>query len=141
MIEQRDTALGNQRLITYLLGSLAILALLLTIVGIYGLVSHSVIERTREFGIRISLGASLSGIIRTAAIPGIILSIVGIGIGSGLAAAGVRLMKGILYGVQPFDPPTFVFVAIGLLAVGAIASLVPAIGLIRLDPARVLRQD
>lgn len=141
MVDQRDKALGGHRLITYLLGSLAILALLLTIVGIYGLIAHSVIERTREFGIRISLGASLSEVIRAAAIPGVILSIAGTGIGAALAAAGVRVMKGVLYGVQPFDPPTFLIAAIGLLAVSIIASLVPAVGLIRLDPARVLRQD
>jgi ABC-type antimicrobial peptide transport system permease subunit len=141
MIDERDAALKSQRINAWLLGSLAVLALTLALVGVYGIVASSVVERTREFGIRMALGSSLRGIIWNAVTPGVLLSITGVVIGGLLAAGSVRVLAGLLYGVQPIDAPTFLATGFALVAIGGLASLIPALGLVRLSPASVLRQD
>jgi predicted permease len=137
----RNDTLGFQRITAMLLGSLAGLALLLAAVGIYGLIANSVAERTRELGIRMTLGATVRNIIIRAAAPGVSLSIAGVLIGSAGAAAVAGIMKSLLYGVQPTDKATFVAVAAGLVAIALIASLIPSLRLVRLDPARTLREE
>jgi predicted permease len=141
MVDERDSALKSQRMNAWLLGSLAALALSLALVGVYGIVANSVVERTREFGIRMALGSSLSRIIWNAVTPGVLISIAGVITGGLLAAGSVRLLKGLLYGVQPVDAPTFLATGCTLIVIGALASLLPALGLMRLSPASVLRQD
>jgi predicted permease len=141
MIDERDLALGSQRINAWLLGALAGLALLLALVGVYGTVANSVAERTREFGIRIALGGSIGRVIWSAVGPGVVLAVAGVIVGGVLAAGAVRLIKGLLYGVQPVDLPTFFIVAAILIGVSGLASLIPALGIARIAPADVLRQD
>jgi len=100
-----------------------------------------VVERTREFGIRMALGSSVGRLIWDAVAPGMLLSVAGVATGGLLAAGSVRALKGLLYGVQPIDAPTFLAMASALIVVSLLASLIPALGLVRLGPADVLRQD
>jgi predicted permease len=141
MIDERESALGSQRLNAWLFGGLAALALSLALVGVYGVVANSVVERMREFGIRIALGGSLRRVIWEPVAPVVLLSIGGVAIGGLLAVVSVRVLKGMLYGVQPADAPTFVIMGSALIAISAVASLIPALSLARLAPADVLRQD
>ncbi len=131
---------AQQRLLMTLVGVLAAAAVLLSAIGIYGLISQSVVERTREFGIRLALGATAGQVVRTVALPGILLSILGALIGGGLSLLAVRLVQSFLWGVSAHDPGTYVAVAAGLLLVATVASTLPAMRLLRLDPARALRQ-
>jgi predicted permease len=137
----RNETLGFQRTTAVLLGSLAGLALLLASVGIYGLIANSVVERTRELGIRMTLGASVHDVILRAATPGITLAIVGVLVGSAGALGVVGMMKSLLFGVKPVDQVTFISVAAGLVVVAMLASFIPSLRLIRLDPARTLRDE
>jgi hypothetical protein len=141
MIDERDSALGSQRLNAWLFGGLAALALSLALVGVYGVVANSVVERTREFGIRIALGSSLPRVVWEAVAPVVLLSIAGVAIGGLFAAVSVRVLKGMLYGIQPADAPTFLITASVLIAISTVAGLVPALSLMRLAPADVLRQE
>ncbi len=141
MLDERDSALKSQRVNAWLLGTLAALALSLALVGVYGMVANSVVERTREFGIRMALGSSRGRVLWDAVAPGMLLSAAGVAIGALMAAGSVRLLKGLLYGVPPIDTPTFLTMASALIVISALASLIPALRLVRLAPASVLRQD
>jgi predicted permease len=141
MIDERDSALKSERTNAWLLGTLAGLALLLALVGVYGMVANSVVERTREFGIRMALGSSRGRVVWNAVAPGMLLSAAGVAIGALMAAGSVRLLKGLLYGVPPIDTPTFLTMASALIVISALASLIPALRLVRLAPASVLRQN
>jgi putative ABC transport system permease protein len=136
-----DEAMLPQASAMSMMGVFAVLALLLSAVGIYGVVSYVVSQQSREFGVRLALGASPAGLMRMVLWRGV--SLVGIGTALGLAGAlGVaRLLGGILYGVTSTDWPTYVVVSAGLLAVGALACYVPARRATRLDPAVVLRSE
>ena len=123
------------------LGAASLLALLLAVVGVYGLVANTVVERTREFGIRMALGSTVSNAIWTAAAPGALLTLGGVVLGGGLSWVAVRVLKGFLFGITPVDPLTFVGASAVLIIVGCLASLAPALNLARLAPADVLRQD
>jgi putative ABC transport system permease protein len=92
-------------------------------------------------GIRLALGATASGVVRTAALPGITLSLAGIACGILLAFFATRLLKGLIWGIAPTDPTTFIAVALLLIGVAAISSIGPALRLARLDPARTLRDE
>ena len=105
------------------------------------MVANSVVERTREFGIRMALGSSRGRVLWDAVAPGMLLSAAGVAIGALMAAGSVRLLKGLLYGVPPIDTPTFLTMASALIVISALASLIPALRLVRLAPASVLRQD
>lgn len=141
MDDVRYRSLAQERFQAALLGALAILALLLAAVGIYGMIASSVAERTRELGIRLALGATVTQGIRAVALPGLALAVAGIVAGSVLAAFTSRLLRQLVWGVQPGDPLTFAAVAVVLLAVAAAASFLPALRVTRLNPADTLRQD
>jgi predicted permease len=141
MDEVRSGAFSRQLLQAVLLGSLAALALVLAAVGIYGLVAHSVMERTREFGIRLALGAPRWQAIGQAARPGILLTLIGAAVGFFLAQGAGRLLASVLWGVQPDDRTAFVSVTALLVIVAALASLVPSLRIARLDPATTLREE
>jgi len=100
-----------------------------------------VTERTREFGIRLALGAPRWRAIGQAAGPGVLLTVIGAGIGYFLAQGAGRLLQSLLWGVHSGDPTTFAGVTVLLLAVAALASLLPTLRIIRLDPARTLREE
>jgi len=141
MEDVRYRALAQERFQAVLLGAMAGLALLLAAVGIYGLIANSVAERTRELGIRLALGATVPQAIRTVALPGVALALAGVMAGSVLAAFATQLLRRLVWGVRPGDPVTFVAVGIGLLGVAAAASFLPALRVVRLNPAETLRQE
>jgi putative ABC transport system permease protein len=135
----RGEAVATPRAQAFLLGTLAGLALVLAAVGLYGLVANAVAERRRELGIRIALGASSRQAVITAALPGFALAVAGVAIGGIAARVGASTLRHLVWGVSVADPVTFV-VAIGLvLGVAAIAALVPALRIVRLNPLKALR--
>ncbi|MDQ2773777.1 MAG: ABC transporter permease [Acidobacteriota bacterium] len=141
MPEVRGHALQQQRYQAAIFSVFAGLTILIAALGIYGLVAQSVAQRTREMGIRLALGATMQGVIRTAAFPGIALSAAGIAVGSVLALFVTRLLKGLIWNVAPTDPTTFVLTAALLIAVAALASVIPALRLAHVDPASILHDE
>ena len=131
----------SRRLNTALLGSFAAVALLLAVVGIYGVMSYAVTQRTREIGMRMALGAERRDVLRLVLARA--LRIVGAGLIVGLAgAAGVtRVLQTFLFGVTPTDPIVFTIVTLLLLAVGLMAAWLPARRAARIDPIVALRQE
>jgi ABC-type antimicrobial peptide transport system permease subunit len=114
---------------------------LLTAVGIHGVIAASVTERTREMGIRLALGATAGRAVRTIAAPGVGMAAVGIAAGLLGARAAVTYLRGFVWGISPTDAMTFLAVGALLLAVAAIASVLPALRILRLDPATTLRAE
>jgi ABC-type antimicrobial peptide transport system permease subunit len=141
MGQVRSRSLDFQRFLTTLLSVLAGLALLLAAIGIYGLIANSVVERTRELGIRMALGATVGQAMRTVAMAGVLLAAAGVLIGSILARAAAQTLRSFVWGVGAADPYTFSAVAVVLLVVAITASLVPALRVLRLDPAQTLRHE
>jgi ABC-type antimicrobial peptide transport system permease subunit len=139
MTQVRDASLARQRFLMVLLAGLALAAVLLAAVGIHGLIATTVLERSREMGIRVALGATLPQAMRTLALPGIVLTLVGTAIGILASLAFVRLIAHYVWGVSTTDPVTFAAVGAILLAVASVASFVPALRILRLDPATALR--
>jgi ABC-type antimicrobial peptide transport system permease subunit len=140
MAEVKAASLSLQRLLMTLVGVVAAAALLLAAMGLHGLIASAIAERSREFGIRLALGASAGQIVRMVAASGVVLAIAGAAIGGVLSIAAVPLVRAYLWGVQPGDPATYLWVAAFLIATAAVSSLVPALRLTRLDPARTLRE-
>jgi putative ABC transport system permease protein len=125
---------------SYLIGSFAVLALFLAVIGLYGLISYSVAQRTRELGVRIALGACPKDVMRLVLGEGARLIFLGIGAGVVSALALTRLMSSLLFGIGPADPATFLAV-IGLLAlVAGAACFIPARRAVRTDPIIALRE-
>ena len=122
-------------------GGFSALALLLAIIGLYGLVSYSVAQRAREVGIRMAIGARPSEIIRLLMTGGLSLVLVGGAIGVALAAVLSRGLSSMLYGVPAADPVTFVLVPMILLGVAILATLMPAWRASRINPVKVMRID
>jgi putative ABC transport system permease protein len=122
-----------------LLGSFAGVALLLAMVGIYGVIAYSVAQRTREVGIRRALGAQQGDILRLVLGQGLGLSLAGVAIGIGGAFALTRVMKGFLFQVSATDPTTIVGVALLFVGVALVASYIPARRATRIDPMAALR--
>jgi ABC-type lipoprotein release transport system permease subunit len=141
MDEVRREAMARQRFQAILLAALAGPALLLAALGIYGLIAYSVVERTREVGIRLALGATRWQTLRAVAMPGILLSLAGIFLGSLLARVAVGFLQHLIWGVRPTDPATFAGVALGLLLVATAASLLPTLRLAQIHPAETLRAE
>jgi putative ABC transport system permease protein len=133
--------LAPRRLSSYLLAAFAALALLLSAVGIYGMVATSVGARTSEIGVRMALGAQRGEVLRLVLTEGLKLTMAGVAIGV-LAALGLaQFMRGMLYGVSDTDPLTFIGVSLLLAAVALIASYVPARRATRVDPVVALRHE
>jgi predicted permease len=130
-----------QRFMSTLLAVAAGLALLLAVIGTYAMISNSVAERTREFGIRLALGATVGQAIRNSARPGLVCAALGLLIGVALARMGTRFVQGMLYGVTPADGVTYVGVVTGVLLIAALASVIPALRITRLNPSQTLRQE
>ena len=124
-----------------LLGIAGGMALLIGLVGIYGVISCSVAQRTREIGIRVALGARRREVTRVFVAHG--LALAGIGIACGLAAAAslTRLMASLLFGVRATDPATYAAVSFLLLAAAVLASAIPALKATSIDPADALRSE
>jgi putative ABC transport system permease protein len=132
---------GGQRFTTLLLASFALAGLALAVVGIYGVVSFLVVQRNQELAVRIALGASHANVLWLVLNQSLKMAAIGATIGLLGACAAQRLMTGLLFGISPVDPATFVGGAALLLAVAAIASAIPGARVLRIDPAQALRQD
>jgi ABC-type antimicrobial peptide transport system permease subunit len=136
-----DRSLGQPRFYVTLLTVFAGLALVLAVVGIYGIISYTVQQRTREIGIRIALGASSDRVVGMVVGRGLMLAVAGVSLGSIGAYALSRVLKSLLYGVGERDPLTFVGVA-ALLGVAALAaSWIPARRAAHVDPLTAMRAD
>jgi predicted permease len=136
-----DTSLAQPRFSMLLLGSFGALALLLASIGIYGVISYSVAQRTQEIGIRLALGAQRRNVFGMILSQGARLAGLGIAIGLVLAFGVARLMSSFLFGVQPADPLTFAAVCALLLAVAFLACYIPARRATRVDPLTALRYE
>ena len=134
-------SLAARRFSMMLLGTFAVLALVLASIGIYGVISYLVERRTQEIGIRMALGADRADMLRLILRGGLTLALVGAGIGIVCSLALTRLMGKMLYGVTATDPMTFVAVTLLLLLVAAAACWLPARRAMRVDPAIALRYD
>jgi ABC-type antimicrobial peptide transport system permease subunit len=137
--ELRYRAAATPRLRTILLGAFAGLAALLAWLGIYGVLSHSVAQRTRELGVRMAVGANRRDVYALVIGEGIRLAGVGLATGLLLALVAGRSVQGLLYEVSPRDVPTFALVLTTLVALATVASFLPARRATRVDPIEALR--
>jgi putative ABC transport system permease protein len=134
-------SIAPRRFNLYLLGAFATSALLLALIGIYGVIAYAVAQRTQEIGVRMALGAQRGQVVRLVVREGMSLAAVGITVGLAAAFALTRLMAGLLYDVKPTDPSTYAAVAAALAATALAACCKPALQAAWLDPARALRQE
>ena len=134
-------ALAPTRFTLALLGAFALVALVLTIVGLYGSIAYTVTQRTREIGIRIALGATPRGVTNLVVEDGIRLVVFGLVIGVAAAAASTRTLASLLYSVQSSDPTTFTVIAAGVAVVAVAASYIPARRAATIDPVDALRAE
>jgi putative ABC transport system permease protein len=141
MDEILATSVAGQRFNALLLGVFAALALLLAMVGVFGVINYSVAQRTRELGIRIALGATRRDVLRLVIGQGLILAVLGVAIGSAGAFALTRLITGLLFGVSPTDRLTFAIVSLLVTAVALLACYLPAQRATRVDPLVALRYE
>jgi ABC-type antimicrobial peptide transport system permease subunit len=132
---------AQPRFQAFLLASFAGVGLILSAIGLYGLLSYIVVQRTSEIGLRIALGAQRSDVLGMIIRPGLLLALIGAAVGLAVSAVITRFLSGMLFHVQPTDPLTFAVTAALLLLTGLAASGLPAYRAARLDPIRTLREQ
>ena len=125
----------------FLLTGFAAIALVLAAIGLYGLLSYMVVQRTLEIGLRMALGAQRADVLGMIVRRGLSLSIIGAGVGVAISVLITRLLSGLLYGIRPTDPVTFAATTVLLILVGTVASCVPAYRAARMDPMKTLREQ
>jgi len=136
-----SASVGQPRFRTWLLAALALLAVAMATIGLYGVTSDGVVQRTREFGICLAVGATAGDVIRLVLAGAARLLFTGLALGLLASAALTRTMAELLYGVTPLDLQTFTAVSVLLIAVGFLASYIPARQASRIDPALALRSE
>jgi putative ABC transport system permease protein len=136
-----SSSLWRQRLMGNVLGTFAALALAMSCLGLYGVVSYMVSQRTRELGVRVALGATRASVMRLVVGHGARLVVIGIVSGLVVAYFAVRILGTQLYGVQATDTATFGLVALGLAAVALIAAAIPSRRATRVDPIIAMRAE
>jgi len=139
--QQIERQLITERLIARLSTFFGVLALLLSCIGLYGLLAYEVARRTREIGIRMALGAKSSNVLRLVVGQALALTLAGAAIGTGAALGVTRFLSSLLYGVKPADPLTFIAVAFVLAAVALLACYIPARRAMKVDPMVALRYE
>jgi ABC-type antimicrobial peptide transport system permease subunit len=136
-----DQSLARDRFTAVLLGTFAIVSLLLAAVGIYGVFAGDVAQRRKEIGIRVALGAPSAGVIALVIGSAVRRAAVGVALGAVVALAATRSMRALLFGVGSADPLSFGVVAVLLLLVAVVATLVPAMRAARVSPLVAIRTD
>jgi ABC-type antimicrobial peptide transport system permease subunit len=140
MREQVDRMSWSERAAVMLLGIFGGIALLLATIGLYGVVSYAVSQSTREFGLRMALGAETRDVLRSVLSQTFGLAGLGIALGAAVALASTRLMGDLLYRVNPRDPVTFAAAAAVMVAASFAACSLPAVRATRIDPAKALKE-
>ena len=136
-----DQNLWAPRVGAYLLGVFGLLSLLLAVIGIYGVMSYAVSQRTRELGVRMALGAGQSDVLRLVVGQAVLLAGIGIALGLAISLAATQLVANLLFDVSARDPLTFIGIPLLLAAAATIASLKPAWRATRVDPTVALRAE
>src|SRR5262249_11686713 len=136
-----DQAVSPRRFVTVLLGGFSMLALILACLGIYGVISYSVTQRTNEIGIRLALGASLSAILRLIITQGVKLVLVGLLVGLIVAFALTQVLSSLVFGISTTDPATFFGIAALLMMIALVACYIPARRATKVDPVIALRYE
>jgi putative ABC transport system permease protein len=136
-----NTSLHQERVVAQLGSFFSLFALALACLGIYGVLSFTVVQRTREIGVRIALGAQRRDVLALVVGQGLRLALLGLALGLVAALAVTRFIESLLYGVTATDPVTFVGVSLLLLVVAVLASWLPARRATKLDPMTVLRHE
>jgi putative ABC transport system permease protein len=136
-----ERSLGGDLIMAKIMSVLAVIALILALGGVYGVMAYTVSQRTREMGIRLSLGAQRGNVLGMVVRQGAFLALIGIGIGVLAALGATRGLSRFLFGVSPFDPLTFGGVALVLLVAGVVATFFPALRATKVDPVEALRVE
>jgi putative ABC transport system permease protein len=136
-----ETSVSQPRFSSRLIGTFAVLALLLAAIGLYGVVAYSVSQRRKEIGIRIALGATREDVLRLVLRYGSGLALLGVALGFVASLAATRLLSSMLFEVSPSDPQTFFLVATLLMAVVLLACYIPARRAAKVDPMMALRYE
>jgi putative ABC transport system permease protein len=141
MDEVIGESVAASRLRAGLLGLFGCVALVLAMIGVYGVVSYSVAQRRHEIGVRIALGAQRADVVRMVLGKGMAMTIGGLGVGIAASLALARMVSSLLYGVSPVDPIAFVGAPLALLAVATLATCVPALRAASVDPLAAVRDE
>ncbi len=136
-----SNSLTSERFQTTLLTLFGGLGLLIVIVGVYGVISYFVAQRTHEIGVRMALGATQTSVLRLVLRQGALLAVAGVAIGVAASLALARVLRGLLYGIAPSDPATLVGITALLMIVVLAASWIPARRATRVDPLIALRHE
>jgi len=131
----------EQQIAATVVGALGAVGLFLAAIGLYGVISYAVVQRTREIGIRMALGAQRQGVLRLVLWQGVSLTAIGIAVGLAVSLAVTRLMSDLLYGVRPRDPVTFAVSSAIVILIAMMASYIPALRAMRVDPVVALRYE
>jgi putative ABC transport system permease protein len=139
--ESLSNSVAQRRFQMFLLGIFASVALVIATVGIYGVISYAVSQRTHEIGIRMALGAQASDVLRMVIWRGMSLALIGVALGLAAALVLTRVMKILLFEVSATDPATFAFIALLLVGIALIASYIPARRATKVDPLLAIRRE
>ena len=141
LAQRVNDAVAVSRSLMVLFAAFALLALVLGAVGIYGVISYSVTQRTHEIGIRMALGARAANVLSLIMKNGLMLVLAGIAIGVGSAFGLTRFLATLLFGIEPTDSVTFIVVSSVFFVIAMIAALIPALRATRVDPVIALRSE